>query len=77
MARQIYITTALKMLESPEHVDLVVWKKDGSILELNDCIGLKHDFDTGTRRVKLCQSGQIRCIHDYLIWKINDMEVMV
>jgi len=77
MARSIHILTAEKMLSSPEHVDLVVWKKSGEILYLNDCIGLKYDPATGTRNIKLCQSGQIRKIHDCLIWKINDMEVML
>jgi hypothetical protein len=65
------------MLMKPDPVDLVVMTKDARVLELNNCIGLKFDKYKGTRRVKLLDSGQIRCIRDILILKINGCEVML
>lgn len=61
----------------PDPVDLVVMTKDGRVLELNNCIGLKFDKYKGTRRLKLLDSGQIRCIRDILILKINGCDVML
>ena len=66
-----------EMLEKPDPVDLVVLNKEGRILELNNCIGLKFDRYKGTRRVKLLDSGQIRCIRDILVMKINGCDVMM
>lgn len=65
------------MLMKPDPVDLVVMTKDARVLELNNCIGLKFDKYKGTRRVKLLDSGQIRCIRDILILKINGCDVML
>ena len=65
------------MLMKPDPVDLVVMTKDARVLDLNNCIGLKFDKYKGTRRVKLLDSGQIRCIRDILILKINGCDVML
>lgn len=65
------------MLMQPDPVDLVVMTKDGRILNFNNCIGLTFDRYKGTRRVKLLDSGQTRCIRDILILKINGCEVMI
>ena len=65
------------MLKRPDPVDLVVLAKDGRVMYLNNCIGLKFDQYKGTRRVRLLDSGQIRCIRDILIMSINGCEVMI
>lgn len=77
MSKPIHISTMADMLMKPDPVDLVVMTKDGRVLELNNCIGLKFDKYKGTRRVKLLDSGQIRCIRDILILKINGCDVML
>lgn len=77
MSKPIHISTMADMLMKPDPVDLVVMTKDGRVLELNNCIGLKFDKYKGIRRVKLLDSGQIRCIRDILILKINGCDVML
>ena len=44
MARSIHISTARTMLNSGDPVDISVWKSDGSILELRNCISLRYSF---------------------------------
>lgn len=73
----IHITTAKMMLERPEPVDLLVFKQNGELMHLDQCIGLRYDDYTGTRRVKLLASGQIRQIRDALIVRINGMSVFL
>jgi len=65
------------MLMRPEPVDLVVLTKEGRVLELNNCIGLKFDKYKGTRRIKMLTSGEIRSVRDILIMSINGCEVMI
>lgn len=75
MAGSIHITTARKLLDSGDPIDLKVWSKDGRVLELNNCVGLRYDFRAGTRQVKLLSSRQIRTIRDVCIFEINGMTV--
>lgn len=75
MPKSIHITTAKKMLESGKPVDLQVYTKDGRFQTHQECIGLRYDLYTGTRRIKLLRSGQIRVIRDCLIMSINGMQV--
>ena len=70
MAKAVHITTARKMIDSGDPVDLKVWAKDGRVLHLQNCIGLRYNFRSGTRQVKLLTSRQIivraldlRCIY--------------
>lgn len=48
------------MLNSGDPVDISVWKANGEILHLHNCISLRYDFYAGTRNIKLLTSGQIR-----------------
>lgn len=75
MANRIHIKTALMMLSQPDPLTIDVYKSNGDLMHLENCIGLRYDKYAGTRRVKLLQSGQIRQIRDCLIIRINDMEV--
>lgn len=75
MANRIHISTALMMLHKPDAVTVDVYKANGELMHLENCIGLRYDKYQGTRRVKMLQSGQIRLIRDCLIVRINDMEV--
>ncbi len=50
------------MLNSGDPVDVSVWKSDGSILELRNCISLRYNFYRGWRNVKLLSSGECRII---------------
>ena len=77
MARSIHITTARTMLNSGDPVDISVWKANGEILHLHNCISLRYDFYAGTRNIKLLTSGQIRKIIDCCIFFVNDCEVFL
>ncbi len=66
-----------EMLKQPDPVDLVVLTKEGRVLKLDNCIGLKFDLYKGTRRIKMLSSGQIRTVRDILILSVNGMEVMI
>ena len=73
----IHISTAQAMMMRPDAVDLEVWKSDGSILQLKNCISLKYNFYAGTRTIKLHTSNQIRTIRDCCIFRINGLEVFM
>ena len=73
----IHISTARKMLQAPEPVDIRCWTKDGRILELQNVLPLRYNFYEGTQQVKLLKSGQIRTIRLCLIFEINGMEVFL
>ena len=75
--QSIHITTAQAMLNAPDAVDLTVWKSDGSIMQLNNCISLKYNFYAGTRTIKLLKSNQIRTIRDVCIFQINGLSVFL
>lgn len=75
MAQAVHITTARKMIDSGDPVDLKVWAKDGRVLELRNCIGLRYNFRSGTRQVKLLTSRQIRTIRDVLMFEINGLTI--
>lgn len=63
------------MLESGNLLDIVAYTKDGKLQTYTECVGLRYDLYTGTRRIKLRRSGQIRVIRDCLIMSINGMSV--
>ena len=73
----IHITTARAMLNSGDPVDISVWKANGEILHLQNCISLRYDFYSGTRNVKLLANGQIRKIRDACIFQVNNLEVFL
>ena len=75
MAKAVHITTARKMIDTGDPVDLKVWAKDGRVLELHNCIGLRYNFRSGTRQVKLLTSRQIRTIRDVLMFEINGLTI--
>ena len=58
MSKAIHIITARTMLNSGDPVDISVWKANGSILELRNCISLRYNFYGGWRNVKLLSSGK-------------------
>ena len=73
----IHISTARKMLQAPEPVDIRCWTKDGRILELQNVLPLRYNFYEGTQQVKILKSGKIRTIRLCLIFEINGMEVFL
>ena len=77
MAQRIHLSTMSEMLSRPDPVDLVVLTKEGRVLTLENCVGLKYDKYRGTRRIKMLSSGQIRTIRDILVMSINGCEVMI
>lgn len=77
MARSIHISTARTMLNSGDPVDLHVWKSDGSILHLQNCISLRYDFYDGWRNIKILASGECRRVRDVCIFRVNDLEVFL
>lgn len=77
MDNKIHISTARKMLEAGEPLDLRVWKSDGGIIEYNNCIPLRYDFYKGTRQIKLLASREIRTIRDVSIISVNGLEMFL
>ena len=77
MSKAIHITTACTMLNSGDPVDISVWKANGSILELRNCISLRYNFYGGWRNVKILSSGECRKIRDCCIFRVNDCEVFL
>lgn len=75
--QKIHFTTAMKILDSRDPVDLAVWKTDGSVMRMENCVSLRRDFYQGTRNVKAVKSGQIRRIRDCCLFEINGMEVFL
>lgn len=73
----IHISTARKMLQAPEPVDIRCWAKDGRILELRNVLPLRYNFYEGTQQVKMLQSNQIRTIRICLIFEINGIPVFL
>lgn len=77
MPNKIHITTARKMIDSGDAVDLKCWTRDGGVLALDNCVGLRYNFRAGTRQVKLLASRQIRTIRDVCLFEINGMEIFL
>lgn len=75
MAGSVHISAARAMLNTGDPVTLSVWKADGSVMVLSDCVSLRYNFYGGWRNVKLLSSGVCRKIRDCCIFKINDLEV--
>lgn len=73
--RSMHITTALKILDAREAVDMKVWKKDGGIMVLKNAQCTSFDFRQGTRRMRCLDSNEIRMIRDSFIFEINNTEV--
>ena len=73
----IHISTARKMLQAPEPVDLRCWTKDGSILVLQNAIPLRYNFYEGTQQFKILKSGQIRTVRLCCIFEINGIPVFL
>lgn len=74
---KIHISTARKMLTSPDPVDLTVLTTKGELRQYNGVIGLKAQHYSGSRNVKFLESGEIRKIRDCLIVGINGCEVFM
>lgn len=77
MTNSIHITTARKMIDSGDPIDLKVWKKDGSVMELHSCVGLRYNFRNGTRTIKVLASREIRTIRDVCIFEVNGLSVFL
>lgn len=75
--QKIHLSTAIKMLESPEPVDLVVLTKSGELRSYNNVVGLNRQHYAGSRNIKFLNSGEIRKIRDCLILQINGLEVFL
>jgi hypothetical protein len=77
MSNSIHLTTARKILDSHDPVDLAVWKKNGEIMRLKNCVSISYNYYSGTRNIKLLNSGQIRMIRDICIFQINNLNVFI
>lgn len=79
MASSIHYTTMLKILHAPEPVSLKAWKKDGSILSIDNAIAIptKNVQYSGCKNFKILTSGQIRKIRLVCIFQINNLEVFL
>ena len=83
----IHISTAVRMLESPEPVSLTVITANAEIRHFNRCVGLKRQHYAGTRNIKILPDDpsapippgppDIRKIRDSLIIAVNGLEVFI
>lgn len=73
----IHISTARRILQAPEPVDLKCWTKSGPILELHNAIPLRYNFYEGTQQFKILNSREIRTIRLNLIFELNGTEVFL
>ena len=73
----IHISTARKILQAPEPVDIKCWTKSGAILELTNAIPLRYNFYEGTQQFKILNSREIRTIRVNLIFEINKIEAFL
>ena len=67
----IHISTARKILQAPEPVDIKCWTKSGAVLELTNAIPLRYNFYEGTQQFKILNSREIRTVRINLIFEIN------
>jgi hypothetical protein len=65
------------MLNSHDPVNLRAWKKDGSILDAQNCISVSYNFYEGTHTLKFLNSGEFRKVRDVCIFEINSLEVFL
>lgn len=73
----IHISTARRILQAPEPVNLKCWTKSGAIMELNNAIPLRYNFYEGTQQFKILASRQIRTIRLNLIFELNNNTVFL
>ena len=73
----IHISTARKILQAPEPVNIKCWTKDGRILELTNAVPLRYNFYEGTQQFKILASREIRKIRICLIFELNNNEVFL
>ena len=72
----IHRLDALRLLEDGEPHKLRVWKlSTGDILTYTDAVCMGRHTVAGTHRVKLRESGQVRCLRDILLFEIDDLSV--
>lgn len=73
--KSIHATTAREIIASGQPCDIRLWKSDGEILHYRDAICIAHHIRSGTFRVRLRTSGQIRQFRIVSVFEVNDMEV--
>lgn len=74
---KIHITAAYKAMESGKPFQVTIWTKGGRLETLDNCVSLQNFRYTGTRRIKLMKSRQIRQIRDICIMRLNGYEVII
>lgn len=77
MELEYHISEARRIIDSGQTVNLKVWKKDGSVMELKECVGMRYNFRQGTRQIKVLASRQIRTIRDVFIFELNGKKVYI
>lgn len=73
----VHISTMQKILQARDPISLTIWTKKGEIQHYPKCVSLHYDFCSGTRNIKMLDSGQIRKVRDVCIFQINGMEVFM
>lgn len=73
----IHISTARKILTSPDPFNIKFWDKTGSLIEMKNCVGLRSAHYAGVRNIKCLTSGEIRKVRDHLIYSINDQKIFI
>ncbi len=73
--KSIHSSTAREIIASGQPCDIRLWKRDGEILHYTDAICIYHHVRSGSFRVKLRRSGQIRQFRLVTVFEVNDMEV--
>lgn len=76
----VHITTARKILDAGDAVDLVVWvsrdkNHKAETVRYDNVISMKFDIRKGTRTLMFRDSRQFRTLRDVCIYSINGQEV--
>ena len=77
MASVVHMTTARRMLDSGDAVDLKFWKSDGTIVSANNVICTSSNFKNNTVNLKFLSSGQFRKVRVVSLFEINGMEIFM
>ncbi len=77
MSRAIHQSTARKMLESGDAVDISFWDQHGNIIVAGNVICTSSHFANNTVNIKFLTSGQFRKVRVVSIFEINGLEVFL
>ncbi len=71
------LSSARRIIESGEPVNLSFWKKNGEIVQANGVKCTSSNFENNSFNIIFPESGEIRKIKALLVFNINGEEVIL